>query len=1101
MKKVLLAALPVLVILTALPLIGAVMITMSTQAAAECRTSLESGADSTASSALGDLGDIDGPVGGPVKGSVTLTQANIKYRLPLSAFNSDMNTTLRSDPDFVTLNEINSRSLSQIKSAAPGYEVFREAPAGGADSIESTGNAVLWKREAWTKVNAGRVKIVSDDQLYFKGEPRTWDRYATWVMLQRKSDGAVVSVIATHHMTNPHKFPRQHGNPPLSRAQQYGAGMDILVQLTNSLASHGPVIIGGDLNTHASYTDLAWSAVSRMKAAGYGWANHAVDFVFFPESQGARLANSSTGALVSDHQWVTAQIDMNGAGPTSTPGLSPGSTSKTATMAETTTAAETLSTGSGNSGNPGNPGNVENAANAGDVLPALMRLRFSEAYPTLTDEQARNAITIAQVARDLRIPRYGLEVAIATAIQESKLVNLDGGDRDSGGLFQQRPSTGWGSRAQVTNPTLATRAFFGRAPHTSNPGLLDIPGWEQMPLTEAAQAVQRSGFPEAYAQWEDVARDITDILGPDLPDLPEVPGGDIENASTMTSTGSCTDGDTIAPITVGTLNLLGAAHTSGPEARKGFDSWQARLPGAMSSLEDAGITIAALQEVHRPQADALASRYSQQWGMYPSSGPTQNKVIWDLNEWTATDQRLINIPYPGGHDVGMPLVQLTREVNGRTTGQAIWVWSIHNPTNTQANTPTNTPANTPAKDLGNTRGSASGHRVEALRRQLDTLDDLAATGTPTVIGGNFNDAGDGQNASHCVLTPTLTNAFGGSSDPCRRPKKDAPDDHVYGANLTWATARVDNSTQSQKISDHPLVVATTTAGNSAGCDVTSGAMSTDYNLGQVTPQLTQLVNVLAPMFDIKTVGGYRDSATDPHGHPAGLAADFMVPLTPAGKAQGDALVAFAQAHARELAIDYIIWYQRIWSVARADEGWRPMEDRGSATANHLDHPHINVLPNATVSPAGLEGASCDKVVYPVPRQYIGTDRKNWHETGPYWTNWHTGNDFSAPCGTTVYAAHAGTIEIDTSQGWAGPQLVKVTTGAASLTTWYAHMQNVTVSHDQTVAAGEPIGHVGREGNSSGCHLHFEVHLQNGSIYGPDNVDPSKWLAANAARST
>jgi hypothetical protein len=55
-------------------------------------------------------------------------------------------------------------------------------------------------------------------------------------------------------------------------------------------------------------------------------------------------------------------------------------------------------------------------------------------------------------------------------------------------------------------------------------------------------------------------------------------------------------------------------------------------------------------------------------------------------------------------------------------------------------------------------------------------------------------------------------------------------------------------------------------------------------------------------------------------------------------------VAYAQAHARELGIDYIIWYQRIWSVARADEGWRRMEDRGSATANHLDHPHINVLP-------------------------------------------------------------------------------------------------------------------------------------------------------------
>ena len=67
----------------------------------------------------------------------------------------------------------------------------------------------------------------------------------------------------------------------------------------------------------------------------------------------------------------------------------------------------------------------------------------------------------------------------------------------------------------------------------------------------------------------------------------------------------------------------------------------------------------------------------------------------------------------------------------------------------------------------------------------------------------------------------------------------------------------------------------TTAGSSAGCAV---ATETNYNLGPVKPQLTQLVNILGPMFDIKTVGGYRESATDPNGHPAGLAADFMVPL-------------------------------------------------------------------------------------------------------------------------------------------------------------------------------------------------------------------------------
>ena len=1042
MKKLFLAGLPVLIVFMALPFVVTLMVVMTTTAAAECRTQTSE----TAPTELGDLGVIDGPVGGPVKGNITMAQANIPRRSGLDGFRASMPRVLSTNPDFVSLNEASGWSLAQIEAAAPGYGAFRVTDHTGDNN--SMGNVVLWKRDTWSKANGGRVTLAVDDNTYYKGRPVTWDRFATWVILER-ADGAVVSVISTHHMTNPHKYPRQHGNPPLTRPQQYGAGMDILLQLRNSLATHGPVLIGGDMNTHASYTDLPWTAAAKMKAAGYGWHNHSVDFIFFPQHQGVRLEQGWDGTMVSDHHWIAARIAMNGAGPESAPTTAATSEGVVNAAHTTRTSAEPPS---------------------GDVLAQLMRLRFASSYPTLTTEQARKAITIAQVARDLQVPRYGLQIAIATAIQESKLVNLTGGDRDSGGLFQQRPSTGWGSRAEVTNPVLAARAFFGKAQHTGNPGLLDIPGWQDMPLTQAAQAVQRSGFPDAYAQWEDVAGDITDLLGGDLPDLPDVDGA-VSNAS------NCED--TVNPITVGTLNILGAGHTDnqagGGNEKAGYATWDKRLPVALSAIENAGVTIAGLQEVHGPQAKALADRYSAKWGMYPATGNTQNKVIWDRGSWEMTDSRLVQIPYFNGKDVGMPVVQLTGAADSVNAGQVIWVWSIHNPANTQ--------------------GNAAGHRKEALRRQLATMTELAGTGTPAVILGDFNDGKDGQNSSHCALTPELSNAFGGSAEPCEKPKQDAPIDHIYGANLTWASAEVDNSAQANKIADHPLVTATT-AGSRAGCAV---ATETNYNLGPVKPQLTQLVNILGPMFDIKTVGGYRESATDPHGHPAGLAADFMVPLTPAGKAQGDALVAYAQGHARELGIDYIIWYQRIWSVARADEGWRPMEDRGSATQNHLDHPHINVLPNVQVSPVGLEGASCDEVVYPVPAQYIGTDRKNWHDTGPYWTNWHTGTDFSAPCGTTVYAAHAGTIEIDTSQGWAGPQLVKVTTGAGSLTTWYAHMQSVTVSRGQTVAAGEPIGEVGKEGNDSGCHLHFEVHLENGSIYGPDNVDPSTWLAENASK--
>ena len=484
-----------------------------------------------------------------------------------------------------------------------------------------------------------------------------------------------------------------------------------------------------------------------------------------------------------------------------------------------------------------------------------MRLRFAKGYPTLSAEQARNAITIAQVARDLGIPRRGLQIAIATAIQESKLVNLPGGDADSGGLFQQRPSAGWGNRTQVTTPVLAARAFFGRAQHTSNTGLLDIPGWENMSLTEAAAKVQRprKDLRAEYAQWETVAGDIADILGSDL-----TKGASTNDASSASLPTQCHTGEG-APITLGTLNLLGAGHTSGPGRRHGFAGWESRLPRAMSTLANAGVSIAALQEVHPPQGRALAARYSQQWGMYPANGSTQNVVIWDRSAWTATNHRMVKIPYFGGRATPMPLVQLT----SATTGQSLWVWSIHNP--------------------AETFGRALGHRKEALRRELATMRQLASSGTPAVLMGDFNDGKDGRAASQCVLTPTLTNAFGGSSHPCRRPKtRCAHRPHLRRQpHLGQRPRRLQHPTHQ----DHrpPPRDRHHRRQRHRMRRRTRKRTRDNYHLGAVKPELAKLVDVLAPMFGIKTVGGYRASARDPGGHPSGLAADFMVGLSGSGQ--------------------------------------------------------------------------------------------------------------------------------------------------------------------------------------------------------------------------
>ncbi len=123
----------------------------------------------------------------------------------------------------------------------------------------------------------------------------------------------------------------------------------------------------------------------------------------------------------------------------------------------------------------------------------------------LNDEMRANAAIIVQVGRELGVSDYGIVIALATAMQESSLRNLNWGDRDSVGLFQQRPSAGWGSVEQLTDPYHASRLFYGGP---SNPnrgytrGLLDISGWESMPLTNAAQRVQISAYPDAYAKWE-----------------------------------------------------------------------------------------------------------------------------------------------------------------------------------------------------------------------------------------------------------------------------------------------------------------------------------------------------------------------------------------------------------------------------------------------------------------------------------------------------------------------------------------------------------------------------------------------------------------------
>jgi hypothetical protein len=123
---------------------------------------------------------------------------------------------------------------------------------------------------------------------------------------------------------------------------------------------------------------------------------------------------------------------------------------------------------------------------------------------TFNPSQTAYAATIDAVAEKRGLPARAATIGIATAIQESKLRNLTYGDRDSVGLFQQRPSQGWGTREQLLDPVYAANAFYD--------ALVKIKGYEGMRITEIAQKVQRSAYPEAYADHEQQGRLLASTL-------------------------------------------------------------------------------------------------------------------------------------------------------------------------------------------------------------------------------------------------------------------------------------------------------------------------------------------------------------------------------------------------------------------------------------------------------------------------------------------------------------------------------------------------------------------------------------------------------------
>jgi len=399
-------------------------------------------AQQAADAACTPWGPLGAVAGGP---DLTVTQANIKVSLPDAKLREDLAAVVATQPDFISLNEMQKRTNQEITPA--GYAVWRDPAATG----QARSTAVLWRTDRWHQVASGRVIMVDHG-------PQRWDhdRAATWVTLE-DTDGGQVSMISAHHMINP----ANHGPDKPLRQQLYREGLAKVQTLIAGLSSQGPVFLAGDLNATWTNND-SWAPRAMLGAIGMrntmdvlgAEPTHdgggIIDYIFFQPTN-ATPVSQRTQALNSDHRLLTATFRL-------------GAPSAAAPAAHTTAAPDTA-----------------------DV-------------PGYTADQARNAAAVLAAGQELGVPAKGQAIALMTALGESGLHVLDHGDAagaDSRGLFQQRDNGAWGTLADRMDPRRSSLMFY-RA-------LLRVPGWETMEPTLAAHAVQGNADPYYYTPYWDRA--------------------------------------------------------------------------------------------------------------------------------------------------------------------------------------------------------------------------------------------------------------------------------------------------------------------------------------------------------------------------------------------------------------------------------------------------------------------------------------------------------------------------------------------------------------------------------------------------------------------
>ena len=261
----------------------------------------------------------------------------------------------------------------------------------------------------------------------------------------------------------------------------------------------------------------------------------------------------------------------------------------------------------------------------------------------------------------------------------------------------------------------------------------------------------------------------------------------------------------------------------------------------------------------------------------------------------------------------------------------------------------------------------------------------------------------------------------------------------------------------------------------------SSTSSKTYDLGAVQPITSSAANAIGPMFGIKTVYGFRSGA-GAQDHGQGLAADFMINDIDNGVSIGQRLADHVVENAKDYGISYVIWQQKIWHSDIPEAGWRGMEDRGSPTQNHMDHVHVSFKADATFKGSAGSMVNC------VAPTAGGTNRgaiDGWalpgegvitRPFGPRGGYPHNGTDLASGCGKPIWAARAGRVTMASFDNYGNGTIIG--DHGEGIETRYLHTYEPSkyVHVGQQVQAGQQIADEGSSGQSTGCHLHFEVRI-------------------------